>query len=83
MDTPFQCGGSVQTFPSLKPGQTLLIRVESGSFLVYGSLDRVPTTTKGDFYLSGGEAIEIKAVNNTQVRIINATNDPKIFWFIR
>jgi hypothetical protein len=83
VDTPFTCGGSVMTFPTLHPRQRLVLRVAAGSYLIHGCVDGVPTTTTGGFFLQGGEAMELDARQTTTVKVINVTGDPEIFWYIR
>lgn len=65
----------------------LLIRIESGgSFLTVFTLDgTTPSATNAHGFLVSGDAIELKGKhikdrNAKNIRLLNITGDPKIYW---
>jgi hypothetical protein len=84
LDTPFQCGGAVKTFPEVPKNQSLYIRVEVlTDAQVNIKFDNNPTQTKADIFLLSGEAYKLDGPE-TNIRILNVgAVDPNIYWYIR
>jgi hypothetical protein len=79
--TPFTSSATVPTAIAVLPGQRLILRCESASsVLVYIAVGRVPTASDADYFLTGGDAVEITPGVNTVVNILAITGTPKVFW---
>lgn len=88
LKSPFQCGGSAQRFPDNRVPKRLIIRIDDTdeTAKVYVNINGIdPSATNAQYYLNAGESLEISGETVTtadKVRIIDASNDPKIFWSI-
>jgi hypothetical protein len=82
--SPFQCGGAVFQFPDRPIGSKLVIRVEDGTGTkVHIRVKDDPSSGSADIYLLSGEAYEFRrksGLKGSDIRIINITGDPKIFY---
>lgn len=86
--SPFQCGGSVKSFPPVKCGQTLTIRIDdTASGRVYIKINGTPSSSNADYLLLANEAVDIPAISTNDQSVISIINDvaadPKIYWSLR
>lgn len=85
LQSPFQCGGSAKAFAD-KKFTTLTIRVNDASptAKVYVKLGgTTASSSNADFFLNAGEALDIcgdQVKTGADISIIDASNDPLIFW---
>jgi hypothetical protein len=62
-------------------GQMLVIRCEAvASVLIVIKVGVTPTTSNADYFLTGGDAVEIRPRENTTVNILRVTGAPKVYW---
>jgi len=85
--SPFQCGTDTCKLLNQDVLQHLVIRVEKiDSVLVHIKLHGNVDDDSADFYLVGGDSIELKGfdVNNGQnIQFKAVTGNPKIYWWLR
>jgi hypothetical protein len=80
-DTPFTSAISAGHSIAVLPHQRLILRCESASsVLVVIGVGRTPTASVADYFLTGGDAVEINPQENTVVGIVAITGTPKIYW---
>lgn len=85
LKSPFQCGGTAKTFAGRK-FKKLSIRVNDADATakVYIKLGgTVATSTNADYFLNSGEALDIRGSQvptGAEISIVDASNDPLIYW---
>lgn len=86
LKSPFQCGGSVVTFPAKKIPGRLVLRIDDtdATAKVYISLNgKDPSSTNAQYFLNAGESVELckgSVTDLADLKIIDASNNPLIFW---
>lgn len=82
LGTPFKCGGT-PTYLQGSPTQRLVIRVDDldATAKVYIRVNGgAVSTTNADFFLNAGEALELREIDPKVVSIVDASDNPYIFW---
>lgn len=79
--SPFTAATEVSV--SVKSDERLIVRCDAGaSILVYLAVGYTPdkTTPLADYFLTGGDAVEITPRQNTVVTFLTSTGTPKIYY---
>lgn len=85
ISSPFQCNGAVVTFPDVRIGGKLSIRVAKGNNRVHLCIKDEPTSERADLFLEDGEAVDITGTDVTfasKIKIVDISGNPLIYWMI-
>lgn len=79
MNSPFTAA-TVKDLPVIVQGFKLVLRVEKlDGVQVNVKKNGVPSATQADYFLVGGDALEI-AIPGTVVSVLTITGAPNIYW---
>ena len=85
ISSPFKCDGAVVTFPDVRIGGKLTIRVEKGTNKVHICIKDEPTSERADIFLEDGEAIDIIGTDVTlasKIKIVDISRNPWVYWVL-
>lgn len=81
--SPFASSASQNTSILLPIGHKLIIRCDSGSVRVIVKVGKDAQAADADYFLDGGDAVEISYHDATTVNVLAITGTPNVYWRIQ
>lgn len=78
--SPFTSSATNMAVIPLAFGHKLILRCASGAVKVHVKVGLDASASVADYFLEGGDAVEIKHHEDTTVNILAITGTPNVYW---
>jgi redox-sensitive bicupin YhaK (pirin superfamily) len=78
--SPFTSSATLNSTITLPQGNRLILRCATGSVKVHVKVGKDATASVADYFLEGGDAVEIRNDDETTVNILAITGTPDVYW---